>query len=855
MNSTGSQYSLRREISKLTTRLKNRSDSEHEQAAIRLVLGGLTCGYLLTLDFSGTDAARFISIVWMIAFFMGASVLLFAAVALSRSESPIRRYLGILVDLIATSAAMGVIGEASAPMLAIYLWVILGNGFRYGVRYLAVATAVGLLGFTGVYLWSDYWNHHTIFSISYIIVLIILPAYVSTLINKLTDAIRLANEANEEKSRFLAKMSHELRTPLNGVIGMSDLLMDSRLPPQQFGFARTIQSSAKTLLGIIENILDFSKIEAGRITIENVDFDLHELVGDTIQMFRPQGDRKGLGLSLHVDPAVPFLLRGDPLHLRQILTNLLDNAIKFTEKGRIELRIAPARNPENADPIRLRFEIEDTGIGIADEDLGRIFESFEQAETSTSRVYGGAGLGTAISRELARLMGGEISVRSCLGKGTTFTIELPFQQNLSTSQSTNGSLRYTRVLLIGNDSRSIDAIERSLMNWNVDYSTVQSCARAYEALLTASDAGSPYRLLFVCAAGIDMDPAQFAKGIQAEGLLSTTELVLVLHDQNQRSNHYWYSTGYSTVLQLPLDTLLLFNTIHVANSALEPAPNVVSLSEHYRKAALKSERPFHILVAEDNETNQLVLQEILARIGHRITLVGDGEAALDAIEEHQNDFDLMIFDKNMPHLSGLDVFRAYAFMNTNRRAPCIILTADATSNAINECKEAGVDAYLTKPVDTHKLLETIAVLGRQIPAADDAKPKSRSQMPEQDQTHPIIDRQKVEAVHALGIDSAFFSKLIDGFSSDSQKSIENIASALEEEDYPALRDALHALKGSAEELGAEKISALCDRFRELKPFELGSSEAARLLDQLRRANEETEHVLKDLFQAEHEALT
>ncbi len=252
MNSTGSQYSLRREISKLTTRLKNRSDSEHEQAAIRLVLGGLTCGYLLTLDFSGTDAARFISIVWMIAFFMGASVLLFAAVALSRSESPIRRYLGILVDLIATSAAMGVIGEASAPMLAIYLWVILGNGFRYGVRYLAVATAVGLLGFTGVYLWSDYWNHHTIFSISYIIVLIILPAYVSTLINKLTDAIQRANEANEEKSRFLAKMSHELRTPLNGVIGMSDLLMDSDLPTQQYDFAKIIQSSAHTLLAHLE---------------------------------------------------------------------------------------------------------------------------------------------------------------------------------------------------------------------------------------------------------------------------------------------------------------------------------------------------------------------------------------------------------------------------------------------------------------------------------------------------------------------------------------------------------------------------------------------------------------------------
>ena len=281
------------------------------------------------------------------------------------------------------------------------------------------------MGFGVVTLYADYWRLHPFLSASYLLVLLLIPAYVAILLTKLRTAIQQANEASLAKSQFLAKMSHELRTPLNGVIGMSDLLMDASLQRREKEFVRTIHNSGKTLLGIIDNILDFSRIEAGRLPVEAVDFDLHQLVAETVAMFLPQAQRKEIALTHRFDPRVPFSLRGDALHIRQILMNLLGNAMKFTDQGSVDVRVSwrKPRMPRVAS--RIRFEIEDTGIGIAAEDQQGIFESFRQASASDVRRIGGTGLGTAIARELAYLMDGRIGLRSAPGKGSLFWVELP----------------------------------------------------------------------------------------------------------------------------------------------------------------------------------------------------------------------------------------------------------------------------------------------------------------------------------------------------------------------------------------------------------------------------------------------
>ena len=836
---------LRRAFGHLTARLRGRTDSEHEQAAIRVGVGALTCAYLLTLDLSGEWPGASRAILVPVVFFMSASVLLFAAILVRPAPSPWRRFFGILVDMFATSTAMGIAGESGAPLLAIYLWVIIGNGFRFGNRYLGIATAAALIGFGSVALWSEFWGSHPIFSASFLLVLIAIPAYAAVLLKKLNDAIREANAANAAKSQFLAKMSHELRTPLNGVIGMSDLLMDSPLEPQQNSFARSIQDSAQILLGIIENILDISKIEAGRIGVEAIDFDLHRLLSDTIRMFRPQAQRKSLRLTLHIDPDVPFLLHGDPLHTRQILTNLVGNAVKFTEQGRVEVRAALTGPRWTPGTTRLRFEIEDTGIGIPATEHERIFESFRQADSSTTRLYGGTGLGAAIARELTILLGGQIGLTSTLGQGSLFWVELPFAVQGGGAEAGPRTLTETRVLIVGHLDTARD-LGRLLATWGLSYQAVSSGMQAFGELLRGCTEREPYDLVLAVAADLDLDPVQLAGLVRAERRLSGTELVLVNAPDNPAAKSVWLRAGFGTVLFAPLDRTLLFNAVHLAQSTRDHADNVVSLADRYRQLADRRSGGLHVLVAEDNETNRTVLRGILERVGHRVTTVNDGEAALDLLESTGDEIDLMILDMNMPNRTGLDVFRAYRFMTPDRQIPTIILTADATSEALAACREAGVDAYLTKPVETMKLLATLARFGKVPPALAPGGVPSGSRTHPATVAVPLIDLAKLRSLQVLGLGTGFLEDLIAGFVRDSLRSIAAIAAANEEQNYAVLHDALHGLRGSAGELGASRIADVCQQLRALKPFELGLARSVQLIERLRSVHEETRLRLDEL---------
>jgi len=371
---------------------KKNHSLDREQATVRIFLVALVSLYLY---FFGTlEAGKLVSSYLIV------SLLYFLWIVLSPAMSLSRRLILILTDITVPTVAILLLENTSGEtFVAIYLWIIVGNGLRFGVKYLIYATGLSFTAFLIILFISPFWQSHFSLWMGLVVLITVVPAYMSILIIKLHRAITAAEAANKAKSQFLANMSHELRTPLNGIIGAGELLSMTQLSKQQQGYANLIQSSGKTLLALIEDVLDISKIEAGKQTSEIKRFDLHVLISTTLQVFLPQAKKKGLTLTAHVNDAVAFRLKGDELHIRQILVNFISNALKFTKEGYIKVLVELV---EQADDERywLKFRVLDTGIGLSEEAQSKIFDSFTQADISTTRQYGGTGLGTTISKEL-----------------------------------------------------------------------------------------------------------------------------------------------------------------------------------------------------------------------------------------------------------------------------------------------------------------------------------------------------------------------------------------------------------------------------------------------------------------------
>ena len=816
---------------RLQDRIRARPDTEFQQALIRLCI---VVGFYLYFSLGGLEHG---SAVDAQLHFLGIgltliSLSLLLGTLVDPGVSVTRRSLGMLHDFTVATYLLSISNETGAPIVATYLWVTLGNGFRYGMPYLFVSTLASALGFIIVYEFNPFWHSHTPLWWGMFLLLIVVPLYASSLLKQLHGAVRREKEASLSKSNFLANMSHELRTPLNGVIGVADLLADTPLNKEQKEFAQIIRASANTLLELIENVLDISRIEAGRIVSTSEDFDLHRLVNGTAAMMETQAQGKGLVLAAHIAPQTPFHLHGDARHLRQILINLIGNAIKFTEYGRVDVYVRPVGQGQ---PQRIRFEVVDTGIGISEAAQARIFDSFTQADPTVTRRFGGSGLGTTIARQLVDALGGQIGLHSREGEGTSFWFELPFALQAADTPASDAHFEApmrVAILAVGELAFRVQTMVRG---WGAETVSVNNTARLAAELSTYLSGGPPLGAVVVERSALPGDPVAFLRLLRDDPSLATLPVILIESDPSvpMTRDLQMMQGGYASVLRTPVNTTLLFNAIHAVISHDMP-PNVVSLANRFQTQA-GTAPALHILVAEDNPVNQRVLRGLLEHAGHKTYLAHDGEEALAMLESGDQPFNLAIIDMHMPQLSGPEVVQRWRFMETGR-LPIIMLTADARAEAKAACEAAGADTFLTKPVNSRELIDVIARLaGQQAKPAVPAAPAAARQPSD-------LDESVLDELAQLG-GQALVDDLLASFGEDSERALRDIERALAAQDFSQWHDQLHMLKGGASDIGARLLAQRCAEAERIKPFELATKLPHTRLDEVRAALENAQAAL------------
>ena len=824
-------------FSGLRARLAGRPDTEHEQAIVRLLVGSAILAYLLVR----TAARDFEPTVFVMAGYLGVSALIFAHILVAPGESPWRRVFAAVLDLGTLTGLMALHGESAAPLFLIYVWVTLANGFRFGQRYLLIALGLSVAGFWYVVWRNEFWQQHRDIGYGLLIGFVALSLYVRSLVTKLFDALARAEAANQAKRRFISVVSHEMRTPLNAIIGMSDLLRDTQLSREQADMLQTLRSASRVMLGLVEDVLDFSKIEAGKVTIDKTDFDLHALVNSTSRILAAQAAAKGVEFVVSIMPEVPPAVRGDPHYLRQILINLAGNAVKFTERGTVTVHLSSQGETETR--VRLKFSIRDTGIGIAPEAQARIFESFTQGEQSTTRRFGGTGLGTTIAKQLVGLMGGRIGLESAVGLGSTFWVELELDKQPERAGAGMGELANARVLLIGFPPAEREPLEQALAGWGATAVPAASIEEGAARLVAEISRAQPYHSALIYASGSDLKAAQRFRRAAPDPAPPT---VLAVARDAAVQRFEALSAGFGAVLELPFDKRQLFNVLHSVAAGEEAGEGVVRLQDYARRGT--TARRLRILVADDNPTNREVIGKILERGGHSVTLVEDGEQALDAIETDA--FDLVLLDRNMPRLGGMEALQALRVMTRAReRLPVAMLSADVTPEAKREALEAGFDAFLPKPIEALRLLEEAQALTTAKP--DDgrrAEPTAVRTMRPGPSAAAVVNIETLGHLEGLSASAAFIEKLIGVFLADSGALLTRIEQALTSRNCGEFRSLLHAMKGSSASMGTDRLTALCGSLGKLSDAELrlqGSGVLASLGDELAAARAELERYLRE----------
>jgi two-component system, sensor histidine kinase RpfC len=791
----------------LRARLRNRPDSEHEMTINRLVLSGLMLIYIVVASALGDAKAAGVSdkVIVLFCLFWICSLTLFAHLLYQPGVSMTRRLIAMLLDFGMLSYYMHIGGEATAPLYPIYLWVIFGNGFRFGLPYLAAASAIGVTSFTVVVLTTEFWHNHPPVSAGLIGGLILLPMYVSSLIRKLSDAKRQAEEASRAKSLFLASVSHELRTPLNAIIGLSDLMRDTRLDAEQRDMTQTIGQSGRTLLNLINKILDLSRIEAGRMPVRRQEFDLFALLGGVRRLLLVQAQAKGLRLALHVTARTPQRLVGDKEQIEEILVNLASNAVKFTITGHVIIAVdGTVREDGN---LRLRVEVTDTGIGIAEEAQKRIFDSFTQADEKIIDRFGGTGLGLAIVKQLVELHGGEIGVISAPGQGSTFWFEI----DIDVQQAAAAPPASPRepVVLISTNAATYNA----LRPWLPDLQIAESEREAVDFLDAVRQDGIRQPIAIIDLPADTDEAAALARRIAGGDQASAALLIAVTDAAHAGPLPDPARSLFLTALPQPTDEAGVRTAMAIALGCRygADAANVIALAAAAPHARLS------ILVAEDNRTNQKVIGKILEKVGHEVTIVENGEAALQELDERE--FDLVLMDINMPVMNGIDATKLYRFGALGQRhVPIVALTADASVEVSERCERAGMDGCLTKPIEPARLIETIdrlVLAGRSAEREEqETAPHAAAADAALASDMPAIEKDKIRELEKLGgLD--FVDDLVQQFLNDSITVLRDLGDAVRAGDVDSFRELAHALRSGAANVGARGVYEMCLAWRQI----------------------------------------